>query len=102
MLSILSLSCYVCLYTAIRILFNVPRDTQRYLIESISQCLHVKTILASSCVSFYETIEASFKLFIRFFFLVYTKMTLTQFLAVIYFLLQTIVLSIFLILVNVS
>ena len=53
--------------TAIRILFNVPRDTHRYLIESISQCLHVKPILAiSRCVSFYETIETSSKLCIRF------------------------------------
>ena len=42
--------------TAIRILFNVHRDTHWYLIESI---LHVKTMLASRCVSFYETIEAS-------------------------------------------
>ena len=66
MLSILSLSCYVCLYTAIRILFNVPRDTHRHLIESISQCLHEKAMLASRCVSFFETIGASYKLCIRF------------------------------------
>ena len=52
--------------TAIRILFNVPRDTHRYLIESISQCLHVKAMLASRSVSFYETIEASSKLCIRY------------------------------------
>ena len=32
----------------------------------ISQCLHVKTMLASRCVSFYETIKASSKLCIRF------------------------------------
>ena len=38
------------------------------MIKSISQCLHVKTILASRCVSFYETIEASSKLCIRFLF----------------------------------
>ena len=49
-----------------QIIFNVPRDTYRYWIESISQCLHVKTMLASRCVSFYETIEASSKLCIRF------------------------------------
>ena len=53
---------YTAWNTAIRILFNVPRDTHRHLIESISQCLHVKTMLASRCVSFYETIEASSKL----------------------------------------
>ena len=51
---------------AIKILFNVPRDTHRYAIESISQCLHVKTMLASRCLSFYETIEASSKRCIRF------------------------------------
>ena len=42
------------------------RDTYNLLIESISQCLHVKTMVASRCVSFYETIEASSKLCIRF------------------------------------
>ena len=45
---------------------HVPIDTHRYLIESISQCLHVKTMLASRFVSFYETIEAISKLCIRF------------------------------------
>ena len=45
---------------------KVPRDTHRYLIEIISLCLHVKTMLAGRCVSFYETIEASLKLCIRF------------------------------------
>ncbi len=44
-------------------------------------------MLTSRCVSFYETIEASSKLCIRFlFFLIYVKMTLTQFLPEIYFL----------------
>ena len=41
------------------------------MIESISQCLHVKTMLASRCVSFYETIEASSKLCIRFLYNLY-------------------------------
>ena len=57
---------YTAWNTAIRILYDVPRDTNRYLIESISQCLHVKTMLASRCVSFYETIEVSSKLCIKF------------------------------------
>ena len=50
------------------ILFNIPRDMHRYryLIKSISQCLLVKTMLSSRCVSFYETIEASSKLCIKF------------------------------------
>ena len=50
-----------------------------------------KTMLTSRCVSFYETIEASSKLCIRFLSNL-CKNTLTQFLAEIYFLLQMIVL----------
>jgi len=57
---------YIAWNTEIRILFNVPRDTHRYLIESISECLHVNALLASWCVSLYKTIEASSKLCIRF------------------------------------
>ena len=56
----------------------------RYLIESISQCLHVKIMLASKCVFLYETIEASSISFALDFFPIYAKMTLTQFLAEIY------------------
>ena len=72
----------------IRILFNVPRDTHRYLIESSSQCLHVKTMLASRCVFFYETIVKQVLTFALDFFLIYVKMTSTLFLAEIYFLLK--------------
>ena len=43
----------------IRIYRVVQIITYIYLIESISQCLHVKTMLGSRCVSFYEPIEAS-------------------------------------------
>ena len=38
----------------------------KYLIESISQYSHVKTMLAGECVSFYETIEECSELCIRF------------------------------------
>ena len=62
---------YTAWNTAIRILFNVPRDTHRYLIERL-----LKQVLS----------------FALFFFLIYVKMTLTQFLAEIYFLLEMIVL----------
>ena len=90
----LSSQCVSKLYTAwntaISIIFNVPRDTHRYLIESISQCLHVKTMLASVCLSMRRLKQVlSFALD---FFLIYVKMTSTQFLAEIYFLLQMIVL----------
>ena len=37
---------YTSWNTAIRILFYVPRDTHRYLIKSISQCLHVKNYVS--------------------------------------------------------
>ena len=37
---------------SIRILFYVPRNTYRYLIEPISRCLHVKTLLPSRFVAF--------------------------------------------------
>ena len=70
----------------------VPRDTHTYLIESISQCLHVKTTLARRCVSFYETIEASSKLCIRFLSNLCKNDLNTWFLAEIYFPLQMIVL----------
>ena len=87
-----ALKLYTAWNTAIRILFNVPRDINRYLIDSISQCLHVKTMLARRCVSFYETIEASSKLCIRFHSNLCKKDLITQFLAEIYFPLQMIVL----------
>ena len=44
----------------------LKNSTHVYLIKSISQYLHVKTMLASRCVSFYETKEASSRLCIRF------------------------------------
>ena len=62
----LSSQCGKKLYTAWNTAINVPRDMHSYLIESISQCLHVKSMLASRCVSFYENIQASSKLCIRF------------------------------------
>ena len=80
---------YTAWNTAIRILFNVPRDTHRYLIESFSQCLHVKSMLASSLSMRLLKKVLSFALD---FFLIYVKMTLTQFLAEIYFLFEMIVL----------
>ena len=89
---------YTAWNTSISIIFNVPRDTHRYLIESISQSLHLKAMLVSRCVFFYETIEAISKLCIRFLYAkckkqnaIYAKMTVTQFFADIYFLLQMIV-----------
>lgn len=44
---------------AVRILFDVPRETHRYLIESISDTLHVKTLICSRFVSFYDSLNCS-------------------------------------------
>ena len=93
----LSSQCVLKLYTAwntvIRILFNVPRDTRiaRYLIESVLQCLNEKTMLASRCEWFSVRLLKQVLSFALDFFLIYAKMTITQFLAEIYFPLQMIV-----------
>ena len=61
-----------------------PRDT---LIKSISQCLHVKTKLARTCMFSMRLLKQVLS-FALDFFLIYVKMTLIQFLAEIYFLFQ--------------
>ena len=50
---------------SIRILFDVPRNTHRYLIELISRCLHIKTSLASRFVAFSERMNRTYKSSIR-------------------------------------
>ena len=50
---------------AIRILFDVPYDTHRYFIEPISDSFHIKTMLCSRYVSFYDSLCKSSKLCIR-------------------------------------
>ena len=50
---------------SIRILFDIPRNTHRYLIEPISDCSHVKTLLCSRLISFYESLCKSVKPCIR-------------------------------------
>ena len=49
----------------IRILFNLPRNTHRYLIEPISGVFHVKTLLCSRFVQFYKSLIESSKLSVR-------------------------------------
>ena len=70
----------------------MPRDTRilrRYLIESTS---HVKAMLASIDVCLSMRLLKQVLNFALDFFLIYAKMTLTQFLAEMYFPLQMIVL----------
>ena len=47
-------------------IFNLDRCTHRYLIESISQCLHPKIMIASRYVSFYRSLVNSKKFCVRF------------------------------------
>ena len=53
--------------TAIRILFNIPRQTHRYFI-SISESIHVTTMLCSRFVSFCDSLCKSPRLSIRLFY----------------------------------
>ena len=50
---------------SIRQAFNVDRCTHRYLIETISQSMHPKVMLASRYVSFYKSLINSPKLCVR-------------------------------------
>ena len=51
---------------AIRILFKIPRETHRYFIEPLSDSIHVKTMLCSRFVSFFDSLCNSSKFCIRF------------------------------------
>ena len=50
---------------AVRLAWNVPRTTHRYLIEGISGCLHPKVMLASRQVKFREQLLSSCKMGVR-------------------------------------
>ena len=50
----------------IRNIFNVPRETHRYLIEVISNCIHPKTMLSSRYVKFTESLTTTKKDSVRY------------------------------------
>ena len=50
---------------AIRLIFEVSRCTHRYLIETVSNSLHPKTMLCSRYVGFYKSLIQSSKLSVR-------------------------------------
>ena len=50
---------------SMRLACNVPRTTHRYLIEAISDCLHLKVMLASRLVKFHNALKGSDKMGIR-------------------------------------
>ena len=51
---------------AIRLILKIERCSHRYLIEPLSKCLHLKTMIASRYVSFYRTLITSKKTPVRF------------------------------------
>jgi len=51
---------------AVKVLFDLPRETHRYFIEPISENMHLKSLLCSRYVSFYTSLQKSMKLSIRF------------------------------------
>ena len=51
---------------SMRLACNVPRTTHRYLIETISNCLHLQVMLASRLVRFLTALKDSNKIGIRF------------------------------------
>ena len=66
---ILSSDCerlYTSYNVTIRIVLQVDRCTHRYLIEPLSECLHLKTRIASRYVTFYNSLVTSKKLPVRF------------------------------------
>ena len=50
---------------SIRIMFNLPRETHCYLIEEVSEQLHVKTILARRFLNFIQAVRSSKKKALR-------------------------------------
>ena len=57
---------YTAYNVAVRNILNVDRCTHRFLIEPLSDSLHLKTILASKFVTFHESLMTSSKLPVRF------------------------------------
>ena len=57
---------YSSFNVAVRQILRVDRCTHRYLIEALSQCHHLKTVIASRYVTFHKTLLASRKKPVRF------------------------------------
>ena len=55
------------LYSSYNVTLRVDRCTHRYLIEPLSKCLHLKTMLASRYSTFHNSLVKSKKLPVRFF-----------------------------------
>ena len=56
---------YRAFNVTVRMTFQVPRETHRYLVESISECLHPKVFLSSRLVKFISSLNNCNKVSIR-------------------------------------
>ena len=45
--------------------FGLPRNSHRYFIEEVSECLHPQTMLAKRFLKFHETLQKSKKISVR-------------------------------------
>ena len=50
---------------AVKVLFDLPRETHRYFIEPVSETLHLKTMLCSRFLSFFNSLQTSNKMAVR-------------------------------------
>ena len=57
---------YSSFNVAVRQIINLDRCTHRYLIEELSECLHLKTMIASRYVTFYKSLTETIKMPVRF------------------------------------
>jgi hypothetical protein len=57
---------YTSFNVTIRTVLNIDRCSHRYLIEPLSECLHLKTMIASRYVTFYRSLITSKKMPVRF------------------------------------
>ena len=51
---------------AVRMAFDIPRDTHRFLIEEISESIHPKVMLAKRFMKFHETLQKTKKFGVRY------------------------------------
>ena len=51
---------------AVRMAFDIPRNTHKFLIEEISECPHPQVMLAKRFLKFHETLQKSKKFGIRY------------------------------------
>jgi hypothetical protein len=57
---------YTAWNNAVRMAFDLPRDSHRYFIEEISECPHPQVMLAKRFVKFHETLQKTRKYGVRF------------------------------------